>query len=273
MVFPFAVRLIGFAPAEQEGIAGHFALEREHGYRYVALEEDNLQDPDLHLANADDLHALAEVADLRPGDLRPVLLLGTPKADLDCPGIPRPLDGGRLLAGLDRLVERRADALSRLEASDVVRVSERRRRPRPHLDLGDPARYETMRRRIPEDGVVLVVDRRPELGEVLAGMLRRFGRMVERVESETAAIAIRQRRPVALLLINTSTPHVDPYRLCWALQEQGAQTRTACVLLVGPHFMLDREQARFAGVDGFLRKPLTTPQLLSVLKRFLAMLR
>lgn len=267
--FPFAVRAIGFSAGELSRLAAQLVSARQRGFRYVLLEEDNLQDPDLYLVDGEDLRALAAVSDLRPGDLRPVLLVGAPAVEMPCQCIPRPVEAGALFAGLDALVERRADALSRLQASDVVRVPERRRRPRPDLDLGDPARYERMRRKIPENGVVLVVDRHPALHEAVAAMLRRQGAEVVRVDSETAAVGLREQRQVSLLLINTSTPHVDPYRLCWALQEQGSQVRHACVLLVGPHFVYDPEQARFAGVDGFLRKPLGAPALMSVLKRYL----
>lgn len=267
--FPFAVRLLGFDPGARSHIAALLSRDRERGFRYVALEEDELQDPDLHLVDADDLRALAEAAALPAADLRPVLLAGEPAVDFPCACIPKPVDAGALLAGLDALVERRADALSRLQASDVVLVSERRRRPRPDVDLGDPARYEQMRRKIPEDGVVLVIDRRPALSDAVTAMLGRYDIEVVRVDSENDAVRLREQRQVSLLLINTSTPQVDPYRLCWALQEQGSRARAACVLLVGPGFVYDREQARFAGVDGFLRKPLAPPALLSVLRRYL----
>ncbi|HEY8607635.1 MAG TPA: response regulator [Noviherbaspirillum sp.] len=271
--FPFAVRLLGFSHSEEERIAEHLAQERERGFRYLVLEEDNLQDPDLHVANADDLHALATVNDLCPSEIRPALLVGAPAVDLPHPCVPRPYTWQSVLAVLDRLVVQRADALSRLQASDVVRVAERRRRHRPDLDLGDPAQYEKMRRKVPEDGMVLVVDRNPALYDVLADLLLRYKVPVEWVNSETDAIALREQRPVALLLLNTSTPHVDPYRLCWAMQEQDSPLRMACALLVGPHFVYDREQARFAGVDGFLRKPLSTQHLMALLRRFLPSVR
>src|SRR4051794_13243942 len=102
--FPFAVRLIGFSVIEAKFIESIFAEEQERGYGYFRLMEDNLQDPDLYLANATDLRALASLSDLHPSAIRPALLVGTPGLGLPYPCIQRPLQPDQLLEELDKLI-------------------------------------------------------------------------------------------------------------------------------------------------------------------------
>ena len=80
--FPFAARLIGFNQQETEIFDATFALDQGKGYGYFRLAEDHLQDPDLYIANAEKLNALVALSDLRPSDVRPVLLVGTPTIPL-----------------------------------------------------------------------------------------------------------------------------------------------------------------------------------------------
>lgn len=267
--FPFAVRLIGFSPHEEELFEARFAVERGKGYRYFRLAEGNLQDPDIYIANADELRALVTLADLRPSDVRPVLLVGTLDVELPYARIGWPIDGRKLFKALDTLVEKRADALSRLEASDVVMVPERRRRDRLDLDLTDPAEYEKMRARAPDDGGVLVVDKSPALRDYLADLLARQNVRVEWANDEVNAVELCKQHPIAVVMINTSTPGVDPYRLCWAIKEKDSPVRIAVVFLISKPFVYDIGQARYVGADGFLNKPLASHHLIGVLKKFM----
>lgn len=267
--FPFAVRLIGFSVDEANAFDAHFAVEQGKGYGYYRLADDNLQDPDLYIANADALKALVILADLRPCDVRPVLLVGTPMVELPYARVDRPLKWDKLFEALDALVEKRADALSRLEASDVVTVPERRRRNRLDLDLTDPAEYIKMRAIVPENGMVLVVDKAPALRDYLTDLLARQKVPVAWVNDEVEAVALCKREPVAVVIINTSTPGVDPYRLCWAIKEKNSPVKTVVIFLVSKPFEYDAEQARYVGVEGFLNKPLASHHLITVLKKFL----
>jgi CheY-like chemotaxis protein len=271
--FPFAVRLIGFSDEELQACDAAFAREREKGYGYFRLAEGNLQDPDMYVANAVDLKALAVLADLRPSDVRPALLVGTPIVGLPYPRIARPLDWQQLLAALDGLVEKRADALSRLEASDVVVVPERRRRDRLDLDLTDPAEYEKMRTTIREDGAIVVVDKAPVLRDYLGDLLARHKLPVEWVVDEVRAVEICKQKPVSVVMINTSTPGVDPYRLCWAVKEKNSRVKVVVIFLIGKSAEYDLEQANYVGADGFLTKPLASQHLVSALKKFLPRIR
>jgi len=267
--FPFAVRLIGFSHEEQAAFDENFAAKPGRGYGYFRLEEGNLQDPDLYVANARQLKALVSLADQRPSEVRPAMLVGRPGLDLPYPQVDSPIRWAQLFETLDDLVEKRADALSRLEASDIIAVPERRRRDRLDLDLTDPSEYERMRTPVPENGALLVVDKAPALRDYLSDLLARQKVKVLWVNNESEAAEICKQERVAVVMINTSTPGVDPYRLCWAVKEKDSPLRIAVVFLVSKPFIYDLEQARYVGADGFLKKPLASHHLVAVLKKFL----
>lgn len=269
--FPFAVRLIGFSSQESDIIDANFEVEQGKGYGYSCLEEDNLQDPDLYIANADEWRALAILADLRPSPVRPALLIGKPEADLSYPCVDRPIDWPRFFEALDDLVEKRADVLSKLEASDIVTVPERRRSSRLDLGLADPSEYERMRTPLPTNGIVLVIDKNSALRDYLAGLTARNNLTVVWVADEQSAVELCRRQFVSIVMINTSMPSIDPYLLCRTIK--GNPIKMRVIFLVGKSFIYDQQQARQAGVDGFLNKPVTGRHLTSVLKKFLPFLR
>jgi CheY-like chemotaxis protein len=265
--FPFAVRLIGFAPDEAALIAENFAQEQSRPYAYFRLAEDSLQDPDLYLANANEWKALVALSYLGPSDVRPVLMIGSPDVELSYPRIARPVHWPALFEALDKLIEIRADALSRLEASDVVTVPERRRRDRLDLDLTDPVEYRNMRRPPPQGGV-LVIDKNPTLADFVAELLARRNVPVNWTDDEQSAITSCKEQKISMVIANTSTPGVDPYRLCETIKTEVAE-RVTVIFLVGKSFAYDSEQARRVGCEGFLNKPLTGSHLVSALKKFL----
>jgi CheY-like chemotaxis protein len=273
-LFPFAVRLIGFSMQEADIFAATFAVEQGKGYGYFHLAEENLQDPDLYLVNAGELRALVALSDLPPSNVRPVLLVGTPGVgapgvDLPYPRIERPIRWHKLFEALDDLIEKRADALSRLEASDIIAVPERRRKERLDIDLTDPCAYQRMRGRAPRDGGVLVVDKNPAFRGYLAALLARHSLPVAWVSDEAKAVDLCSHQPVAVVMVNTSTPGIDPYRLCQAIKEASCAEKTTVIFLIGQPIGYDATQARTVGADGFLIKPLANHHLISVLKKFL----
>jgi CheY-like chemotaxis protein len=271
--FPFAVRLIGFAAEEAEIFEATFAIEQAKGYAYSRLADDNLLDPDLYVANGSELKTLVKLADLRPSDVRPALLVGKPQVELPYPYVERPIRWDKFLEALDALIEKRADALSRLEASDVISVPERRRRDRVDLDLTDPAEYERMRARVPTRGMVVVVDKNHAFRDFLSELLMRFQISVEWAGDEATAVDLCRQHPTAVVMINTSTPGIDPYRLCWAIKEKEVPAKIAVIFLVGKPFIYDSGHARSVGAEGFLNKPLSSHQVLRVLKKFMPLSR
>lgn len=270
--FPFAVRFIGLSDSEADAIEAVFELDQDKGHAYFRLHDDSLQDPDLYMVNGADLRALAVLSDLRPSDLRPALLVGSSGLVLPYPCIDRPIRWDVLFTELDHLIEKRADALSRLQASDVVSVPERRRRDRLDIDLTDPEEYKNMRRG-PLVGDVLIVDKTPVFCQYVGEMLARHNIKVEWASDEAKAIELCQQQNIAVVMINTSTPEVDPYSLCAAIKKNSATKKTVVIFLVGKPFIYDSARARTADSDGLLNKPLSVNHLLSVFRKFLPLVR
>jgi CheY-like chemotaxis protein len=267
--FPFAVRLIGFEKPEEDFFDACFDSEQGKGYGYFRLDEKNLQDPDLYVANALNLKALLALENHRPSDVRPAMLVGRPVMDLPYPHIERPINSARFFDVMDSLVEKRADALSRLEASDIVSVPEKRRNERFDIDLTDPASYEKLRSQVPQEGGVLVIDRNPALKEYLGELLAKQQVPVAWTDNEMDAIELCTRQQISVVLLNTSAPGIDPYRLCWGIKDKDEPFRIAMVFMVSKPFEFDREQAAFVGVDGFVIKPIASHHLISVLKKLM----
>lgn len=271
--FPFAVRLIGFSEQEAGKFDAVFSGIHGKGYAYSRLTEGNLQDPDLYVANGSEPKALVALAAVGPSSVRPALLIGKPRIDLAYPCVERPVQWEKFYDVLDDLVEKRADALSRLQASDVVVVPERRRRPRVETDQSNPEVYARMRAQLPPEGGVLVVDKSAALRDYLTELLARNNVNVSLVADESEATEFCRRQKVAVVLINTSTPGVDPYRLCWTIKEKEEPVKPSVIFLLSHPSFYDVSQARYVGVDGFLTKPLAAQHLISVLKKFMPFLR
>lgn len=245
------------------------ASQQVSRFRYFCLHEDDLQDPDLYLVNADDVKALATLADLLPADARPALLVGVAASASPHACIERPIRLPELLGALDDLMHRKIIALARLAASGAVLVPERRRVTRVPSRLGNPELYLRLRRpRV--SGDVLIVDKNSALSHYAGKLLSRRGIAVDWVDAEEAAIERCMRKQTALVIINTSTPGINPYALCASIKA-GARKPANVIFLVGRSFDYDAKRARQAGCDGFLSKPLDGAHLASALKKCLSL--
>lgn len=265
--YPFAVRLIGFPSQETAVIEEMFAAHGGRACTYFPLPEDNLQDPDIFLANADEQKALIALSYLSPSTLRPALLIASSGSEHPCPHLRRLVNADALLTALDKLVERRADALAELEASDIVTVPERRRRDRIVNENTRPEDYVHLRRP-PVNGGVLVIDRNTAFRDYVAGVVANRHVSIVRTGTEAEALLLCRRQKISVVLVNTSLPEIDPYRLCESIKTQIAD-RVTVVFLVGGAFSYEKLRARSVGCDGYLEKPVTGKNLLSALKKFL----
>jgi CheY-like chemotaxis protein len=265
--YPFAIRLIGFCAQETAIIEQMFAENGERGFTYFSLPEDNLQDPDIFLANADEEKALIALSYLSPSTLRPALLVASANHDYAYPHVARPVKAGVLLAALDALVEQRADALAELEASDIVTVPERRRKQRIFNGNMLPEDFVHLRRR-PVNGGVLVIDRNPAFRDYVAELLGNRNIPVAFASTEADALLQCKRQKISVVLVNTSLAEIEPYRVCEGIKSQIAD-RVTVIFLVGGPFAYDQSRARSVGCDGYLAKPVTSKNILSALKKFL----
>lgn len=263
--FPFAVRLLGFS--DEDALTFDRRFSEWPGKTYFRLTEGNLQDPDIYIANGDDLHALVDLADAQPSAIRPALLIGQPPVAVPYLCLAKPLSWGLVFESLDDLINLRADALTKL--SGAVAVPERRRGQRVDVDLTDPEDYKRMRSVAPVDGGVLVVDKNAAFCDVLADLLSRYKLPVSWVSDEKSAIDFCRDQSVALVMINLSTPNIDPYRLAAGLKPITRADKTFVTLLAGPTFVFNSDKARQSGVDGFLLKPISGSYVAAVLKKFL----
>ena len=96
----------------------------------------------------------------------------------------------------------------------------------------------------------------------------RWHRPLARLAALDIAVAGVTAFPVALVVINTATPGLDPYKLCEAIKTHaGGGLRV--IFLVGRFFSYMPELARKSGCEGFVSKPLLQRQLDSLLRRYL----
>jgi CheY-like chemotaxis protein len=263
---PFAVRLVGFPPDAGRVLAQGLARAPAEGPTYLCLSEDSLQDPDIYIANGTELKALAAIASLVAGDIRPALVLGATGVALPYPNLPLPVQWKDLYAELARLVARRAEVLAGLSASGAALLPERRRRERLDLDLTDPAVYEKMRKPRRE-GAVLCVDANAAFSEQLGQSLKQFGTPVLWAVDGVAALALCRQHPVAVVLLDFAAPIIDHYLLCAQLRSEASQPEV--VFLVQSAHDYDSTRARAAGAAGMLDKPLAQHQLQTVLRKFM----
>ena len=264
-----AIRLLGFSPKEEETFFAVLAVAREKGYSYSCLKPGSVQDPDLFIVNAEQLSALATLSDLNPGDVQPVLLIGKTDVELPYHTMSKPIRWRKIFDVLDDLVSRRELLLTTLGANAPLSVQERRRAKRLDFDLTDPGVYERMRKQPVAKGGILVIDKDTQFREYVAAVMDPYGYTVTLASDERSALLLDRNNQHALTLINTSTPNIDPYRLCDALKKQNDGLKTSVIMLIDKSFEYQSGLAERVKCAGFLVKPLSRRVLVRTLKKYL----
>lgn len=236
------------------------AMAPRAGPLYFLLHDDSLQEPDLILADGTSPAALAHLDGMRCAP--PSLLVGGSEDDGHLHVMP-PVEPCVLHEAMARLLAERRRALALLAARGEPLLAERRRQPR----VGPAVDGYALRRQPPRPGKVLIVDKGGALRDHLARLAFERPLAIAWTDSAPAAVRLCDEMPVSLAVINTATPHIDPYALSFAIKSQEGAGRTAVVLLVGKAFAYDSERARGAGVRGLLDKPVGDRSLVAMLQR------
>jgi CheY-like chemotaxis protein len=268
--YPFAVRLIGFTAPEAAEVCAALAQAPLAGPSYFCLLDDSLQEPDLYIVNGDELMAVTTLSAVAPTEITPALLIGQTVHALPFPQLARPFDTPRMHQLLASLIIKRAKALAQLTARGMAPLIERRRHARLDIDLSDPLLLEQRRKEAPS-GAILIVDQGGAFRDHVARVLGARRLPVEWTDSAGAAVRLCDETPVSVLMINTPTPQVDPYRLCADVKALAAACRTAVVFLVGRSFNYDASRARAAGVRGLLDKPVADRHLYAAIKKLMSL--
>lgn len=267
--YPFAIRLCGFGPDERPYIANALARAPVDGPGYFCLHDDSLQEPDLTIANGEDILALASLMARSPTVLEPAIVIANAALDFPYPRLQRPLDFPRLFAMVGELLGRRNEALAQLTARGLPFITERRRRPRLDLDITEPAEYRK-RRKPPPTGAVLIVDKGAALRDHLARLMGET-MSIEWAECPAAALTLCEEGTISLVMINTSMPTIDPYGLTASIKALRGGASVAVVLLVGASFYYQPARAHAAGVRGILDKPVADRHLVGTLKKIMSL--
>src|SRR5450830_874179 len=127
------------------------------------------------------------------------------------------------------------------------------------------------RRQPPPSGAILIVDKGGAFRDHVAKVIGARRLPVEWTDSAGAAVRLCDETAVSLLMINTATPAVDPYRLCADVKCLPSAHRTAVVFLVSRGYPYDAPRARAAGVRGLLDKPVADRHLYSAIRKLMSL--
>jgi signal transduction histidine kinase/CheY-like chemotaxis protein len=126
--------------------------------------------------------------------------------------------------------------------------------------------------RQPLAGAVLLVEDNLVNRVIGAEMLKSFGLEVTEAEDGAQALALLQRQPVDLVLMDIQMPVMDGYAATRACREREAQfslPRVPIVALTANAFDEDAAMSVAAGMDAHLAKPYSREQLYDLLQRWL----
>jgi signal transduction histidine kinase/CheY-like chemotaxis protein/streptogramin lyase len=118
---------------------------------------------------------------------------------------------------------------------------------------------------------VLVVEDDPTIASVVCGMLEAAGHRTTHAAHGLAALTALRDPDVHLALVDLDLPGIDGLQLTRLVREQEAGSgRHLPILAITARATGDEEaQARAAGMDGFLRKPIRAAQLKAAMKPWL----
>ena len=130
----------------------------------------------------------------------------------------------------------------------------------------------TVEQALAERSLVLIVDDHPTNRLVVARQLALAGYASESAEDGVKGLAAWRTGRYALVLSDVHMPEMDGYEMARALRAEEAAThrpRTPVIALTAAALKGEAERCLAAGMDHYLAKPVSIPELVSTLQRWL----
>lgn len=117
---------------------------------------------------------------------------------------------------------------------------------------------------------ILIVDDVPEILLLLSKLVARMGYQVETAPCADEALSILREKEVDLLLTDWSMPGMNGGELITALKRDESLSQIPTIVLTGHDTDIERSEARAAGCDRFLVKPIKRDELQRVIAELLS---
>jgi twitching motility two-component system response regulator PilG len=102
---------------------------------------------------------------------------------------------------------------------------------------------------------ILIVDDEPEIGRILAVILRGAGFEVAAVDGGRAALEHLAASTTDLVLLDVTMPELDGFETLRRIREAPATARLPVLMLTANAGAADRARAESLGADDFIAKP------------------
>lgn len=121
-------------------------------------------------------------------------------------------------------------------------------------------------RRAGTGATILTVERDPHVRTLMEHFLTEAGYTVEFVDDGSTALARAQELRPRLVITEILVPKLDGLRLCSELKQERSLHGTRVLVF---SLLSATEQARAAGADAFVRKPLAETRLVNAIRTLL----
>jgi CheY-like chemotaxis protein len=116
---------------------------------------------------------------------------------------------------------------------------------------------------------ILVVEDDENLRDYFRFVLENSGHRVEGVGDGQAALQMCLSAPPDLVLLDVMIPEVNGYEVCNRLKADEKTKGVKIIMVTAKGFSADRQQAKNAGADGFLPKPVSPLELMGEVNKLL----
>lgn len=239
------VAVIGFNATELLVLGSIFGLAAKRILRFVRHTDPATQ-PDLFLADADDVSAVAELLRRNADGQLPVVLVGASDHGTGWPVLPRPLQWANVIVAFDHAIQATAACA-----------------PAPLPLIPRPAKRT-------EPDTILIVGSDRGFNAQVFDRLSRHPVAIEDVPDVDAALARFAADHYPCVIIDGDSRDAESLRLCKAIKSRKGSQPTAVIIASSGTEQFDRVRATMAGCDAFLAKPLSDRKLDDAIQRYVA---